>query len=295
MNNVEYTKAKIMLLKTKNSEKWFGGDYNLNIYKGCSHGCIYCDSRSECYGIENFDKVLVKENSLELIQNELIKKRKKGIVSTGAMSDPYNPLEKELELTRETLKLFYKHNWGATIATKSALITRDIDIIEKISEYSPVCVKISITTIDDNLSKIIEPGVSVTSERFDALRQLRNKDIFAGVLLMPILPYITDKVENIREIVKKSHECGAKFIYFGAGVTLRQNQRTHYLKKLDLLFPGLKQKYLSSFGNSYFCRATNVEELYQVFKIECARYGILYKMDEIIRAYKEKQVKMTLF
>ena len=295
MNNVEYTKAKIMLLKTKNSEKWFGGDYNLNIYKGCSHGCIYCDSRSDCYGIENFDKVLVKENSLELIQSELVKKRVKGIVASGAMSDPYNPLEKELELTRESLKLFYKHNWGATVTTKSDLIIRDIDILEKISKYSPVCVKISITTMDDELSKRIEPNVAVTSKRLKALKELRNKDIFAGVLLMPILPFITDQVENIREIVRSSHECGAKFIYFGAGVTLRQNQRSHYFKKLDKLFPELKQKYLRYYGNSYFCKTPNLEELYRVFKIECIRYGILYKMDEIIKAYKENQIKTTLF
>lgn len=295
MNDIEYINAKILLSKIKYAEKWFGGDYNLNIYKGCSHGCIYCDSRSECYGIENFDQVLVKKDSLEILEKELKSKRVKGVISTGAMSDPYNPAEAKLELTRESLKLFYRYGWGLDITTKSSLIKRDIDILEKISVNSPICVKMTITAADDILCSKIETNVSVSSKRFEALREMSDRGIFTGVLLMPILPFITDNVKNISEIVKHSYESGAKFVYFGGGVTLRKNQRTYYLKKLDEIFPDLKNKYICIYGNKYFCNIPNIKEMYSFFKAECRKYGLLYEMNDIIRAYKSNGFRSTLF
>lgn len=149
---IEYIPAKTIVTKTKSPE-WFGMDYNMNIYKGCCHGCIYCDSRSECYHVENFDKVRAKENALQIIRDDLRRKVKKGVIGTGAMSDPYNPFEEKLCLTRHALELVDAYEFGIAIATKSPLITRDADILSGIKEHSPVLCKITITTADDELSK----------------------------------------------------------------------------------------------------------------------------------------------
>jgi DNA repair photolyase len=269
----------------------------MNIYKGCCHGCIYCDSRSECYGVENFDEVRAKENSLSIIEKELKSKRRNGVVGTGAMSDPYNPFEKEYKLTRGALKLMDKYKYGVSITTKSSLVTRDIDILNSIKNHSPVLILMTITTNDDELSEKIEPNVDVTSKRFKAIKELTDNDIFTGILMMPILPFINDNEENIKEIIKSAHESGAKFIYPAFGVTLRQNQRTYYYQQLDKQFPNLKQKYINEYGNTYSCNSPNAKNLRQVFKEECNKYNILYKMPDIINGYKKnyKDKQISIF
>lgn len=297
---VEYIRAKTIVSGYVENNSWFGVNYNMNIYKGCPHGCIYCDSRSECYNIDNFDKVRAKENAIDIITKDLKSKKKKGVIMTGSMSDPYNPFEKGLCLTRKALEQINLYNFGVAIATKSSLITRDIDILKNISEHSPVLIKMTITTFDDTLCKKIEPNVSVSSERFKAIKELSDSGIYTGILLMPILPFINDNEENIKNIVKKAYECGAKFIYsFGFGVTLRGNQRDYYYKKLTEIFKKEKfvSKYIDTFGNRYEYSSQNAKELYKVFKIECEKYGILYKMKDIISDYKEKynQTQMSLF
>lgn len=284
---MDFIPAKTIISGYSGDNKWFGNNYNMNIYKGCSHGCIYCDSRSECYHVENFDKVRTKENALTLIHRDLKSKRKTGVIGTGAMSDPYNPIEKEYELTRGALKLINSFGFGISIATKSNLVTRDIDILNKIRQHSPTLIKLTITTCDDVLCKKIEPNVAVSSQRFSALKQLAENNIFAGILLMPVLPFIEDNAENISGIIRLASENGAKFIYPAFGVTLRQNQRDWYYRKLDEIFPHLKEKYARQYGNSYECHSPSSNELWQLMKSECDRLGMLYKMDDIIRAYKK--------
>lgn len=284
---MEFIPAKTIISGYAARNAWFGVNYNMNIYKGCCHGCIYCDSRSECYRIENFDKVRAKENSLALIARELKAKRRTGVVGTGAMSDPYNPFEKEYRLTRGALELINAYHFGIAIATKSELITRDIDILKKIKSHSPVLLKITITTADDMLCQKIEPNVTATSGRFSAIKELSGNGIFTGVLLMPVLPFLEDNEENISAIIHLAYENGAKFIYPAFGVTLRQNQRDWYYKKLDEHFPSLKQKYINQFGNAYECRSSKAKALWQLFKKECDRLGILYKMEDIINGYKQ--------
>jgi len=284
---MDFIPAKTIISGYSGDNKWFGNNYNMNIYKGCSHGCIYCDSRSECYHVENFDKVRAKENALTLIHRDLKSKRKIGVIGTGAMSDPYNPIEKEYELTRGALKLINSFGFGISIATKSNLVTRDIDILKKIRQHSPTLIKLTITTCDDVLCKKIEPNVAVSSQRFSALKQLAENNIFAGILLMPVLPFIEDNAENISGIIRLASENGAKFIYPAFGVTLRQNQRDWYYRKLDEIFPNLKEKYARQYGNSYECHSPSSNELWQLMKSECERLGMLYKMDDIIRAYKK--------
>ncbi|MTK14166.1 MAG: radical SAM protein [Clostridiaceae bacterium] len=287
---MDYIPAKTIISQYAKENSWFGINYNMNIYKGCCHGCIYCDSRSECYGIENFDRVRAKENSTQLIRKELKGKRRTGVVGTGAMSDPYNPFEKDLMLTRNALEQINAFNFGIAIATKSNLITRDIDILKKIKEHSPVLVKITITTFNDELCKKIEPNVCVSSERFKAIKKLSDNGIFTGVLLMPILPFINDNEVNIINIVRKASECGAKFILaYGMELTLRQNQRDYFYDKVTELFPNsnLAKRYNTTFGNSYECSSSNSKRLWKVFKDECERLGILYKMQDIVAAYKQ--------
>lgn len=284
---MQHIDAKTILSGYADNNSWFGTNYNMNIYKGCCHGCIYCDSRSDCYRVEDFDTVRVKKNAIDIIGAELKSKQKKGVVGTGAMSDPYNPFEKELQLTRSALKLIDRNGFGAAIATKSSLITRDMDILKSIKTHSPVLCKITVTAFDDKLSEIIEPYVNPSSERFKAIEKLSSNGIYAGILLMPVLPFITDSTENILKIVKAAHEAGARFIYPGFGVTLRSNQKAHYYMMLDKLFPGLREKYISEYGNIYRCPCQEVEKLCHEFEMACHSYGILYEMKDIIADYKK--------
>ena len=284
---MEFISAKSIISGYRENNDWFGINYNMNIYKGCSHGCIYCDSRSECYGIEDFDIVKAKENSLDIIRRELKSKRKKGVVGTGAMSDPYNPFEKKLYLTRNALESIDSNGFGVSIATKSDLITRDIDILKRIKKHSPVLCKITITTADDNLCEIIEPNVVVTSKRFEVIKKLSEEGIYTGILLMPILPFINDTEENIINIVRLAKENGAKFIFPTFGVTLRSNQREYFFNMLDKSFPRIKERYIKSFGNNYMCNSPNARILYNKFAKECNILGLHYKMSDIIYSYKK--------
>ena len=280
--------AKSILQRANNGDKWFGIDYNMNLYKGCSHGCIYCDSRSNCYQIEEFDRVRAKENEICILQQELKRKRKKGVIGIGAMSDTYNPLEKQYEITRKALELISYHKFGVSIETKSDLIIRDTDLLKKINTQADVILKFTITTSDDSLSKMIEPGVCVSSKRLEAMRILSNEGIFVGTLLTPIIPFITDSEENIRKVISLSAKNGAKFVFSMGGVTLRDNQREYFFQALDRLFPGIKEKYIRNYGNQYFCSSVN-KKLNYIFRDECKKYGLLYKMEDIIRAYKREQ------
>lgn len=295
---MEFIKTKSVLNKVNYGSQWFGTDYNMNLYRGCHHGCIYCDSRSQCYHIDDFDQVRGKENALTILENELMKKRKKGVIGIGAMSDTYNAFERQYQITRQALKLISKYGFGVSIDTKSDLIVRDIDVLKEINEKNDVIIKVTITTPHDDLSKIIEPNVCVSSKRFSAVKQLSDSGIFVGVLLTPVLPFITDQEEDIKQLVKLAYEAGAKFIYNYMGMTLRENQRDYYYEKLDLNFKGLKQKYIQYYGMKYNCMVPHYQRLYKIFKNECDKYGILYDMDKIIQAYqKDTQIneQLTLF
>lgn len=295
---MEFIKAKTILSKVKYGNEWYGIDYNMNLYRGCSHGCIYCDSRSNCYHIENFDLVRGKENALYILEQELSKKRKKGIIGIGSMSDTYNPLEKEYEQTRGALKLISKYGFGVSIDTKSDLILRDIDLLKEINSKNNVIIKFTITTPNEELSKIIEPNVCISSKRLQAIKILSDNGIFTGIMMNPMLPFITDKEEDIRYLVKLAYQNGAKFIHTYMGMTLRENQREYYFYKLDQHFIGIKEKYIKYYGDKYNCIVPNYKRLYKVFTDECIKYGILYDMKDIIKAYK-KEIKsneqITLF
>lgn len=284
---MEFIPAKTIVTKTKSTE-WFGTDYNMNIYRGCCHGCIYCDSRSECYHIDHFDTVRAKENALLTIRDDLRRKVKKGVIGTGSMSDPYNPFEKEYELTRHALELADAFGFGIAIATKSNLVARDIDILSQIKEHSPVICKITVTTTNEALASKVEPFAPSPARRLEAIGKLRENDIFAGILLMPVLPFLEDSVENVLAVVEAAHSAGANFIYPAFGMTLRANQKIWYLDKLQQLFPeeNYPEKYRKVFGSNYQCTSQNARNLWSIFSEKCEEYHILYRMKDIIHAYK---------
>lgn len=282
---MEYVKAKTILQKNKSSE-WFGNDYNMNLYRGCCHGCIYCDSRSECYHVEDFDTVKAKGNCIPILRDELRRKVKTGVIGTGAMSDPYNPFEKTERLTEKALMLIDAFNFGVTVITKSDLITRDTEIYLQIAEHSPVLCKMTVTAADDKLCSLVEPNVCPSSKRFEALAKLSQSGLKTGITLMPVLPFIEDDPRNITDIVRTAHECGVNYIYPAFGMTLRANQREYYFQRLDERFPGLSDKYRRRYGNYYRCTCPNVKELWKIFTGECEKYGIIYEMKAIIADYK---------
>lgn len=283
-----YIPAKKIVTARKHINEWFGTEYNMNIYRGCSHGCIYCDSQSSCYGDDTFSTVKIKEHALQIIRDDLRTKRKSGIVATGAMSDPYNPLEETQQLTRNALELLNAYEFGAAIATKSPSITRDIDILTDILYHSPVICKITITCADDALSQILEPNVAPSSARFQALQSLSQAGIFSGILMMPILPFINDTHENIEELVSRCADAGGKFIYPAFGVTQRDGQREIFLSHLEAHFPGMKQRYEKAFGTRYHCTSPRAKALWNTFVLACQKHHILYQMQDMIRAYKYK-------
>lgn len=286
---MEFIKTKTILSKVKYGNMWYGIDYNMNLYKGCTHRCIYCDSRSNCYHIDNFDIVRGKKDSLYILEQELSKKEK-GVVGIGAMSDTYNPLEEKYKQTRGALKLISKYEFGVSIDTKSDLILRDIDLLKEINLKNNVIIKLTITTPNDQLSKIIEPNVCVSSKRLQAVKKLSNNGIFVGIMMNPVLPFITDKEEDIKELVRLAYEHDAKFIHTYMGMTLRDNQRDYYFDQLDNRFIGLKEKYIRYYKDRYNCIVPNYKKLYKIFTDECNKYGILYNMKDIIEAYK-KEIK----
>ena len=282
---MEYIPAKYILIRTK-STAWFGTDHTMNLYRGCCHGCLYCDSRSDCYHIPDFDRVTAKADALPLLRDELARKVRPAFISMGSMSDPYNPFEKELLLTRHALELIDAYDCGVAAATKSDLILRDADLYQSIQAHSPVICKVTVTTADEELASKVEPRAPSPSRRLRAGEGLARAGIFCGVLLMPVLPFLEDRPEQVLEVVDRAADAGARFVYPGFGVTMRQGQREHFLRQLDLAFPdqNLSQRYLARYGNRYQCPSPRARQLWEVFTRRCQDRGLLYQMPRIISA-----------
>ena len=260
----------------------------MNLYRGCSHGCIYCDSRSDVYGMEHeFEDIEVKENSLELLKKEL-KRRPKAMIGTGAMTDPYIPLENHLKYVRKTLELIHDYGFGFTCITKSDLILRDLDLLKRINEKTKVVVQMTLTTADDDLCSVLEPNVCTTSRRVEVLKTLDKEGIPTVVWLCPILPYINDTEENINSIIDYCIESNVKGIFcHGMGLTLRKGNREYFYSKLDEHFPGLKDRYVREFGDSYSVPSPHDKSLMKIFKTRTRKNGILNNFNEIFRYLHE--------
>ena len=261
----------------------------MNLYRGCQHGCIYCDARSSCYQMDHaFEDIAVKENALELLEAALKSRRKPCMIGTGAMSDPYMPLERDLELTRKSLELIGKHGFGVTLLTKSDRVLRDIDLLKRINDQTKAVVQMTLTTADEDLCRILEPGVCTTASRVAALKKFRKAGIPTVVWLCPVVPFLNDTEENVRRIVGFCGEAGVKgIIHFGMGLTLREGSREYFYENLDRYFPGLKERYIRTYGNAYELLSPNAADLEQVFREECDRYGIWHDNDRIFRYLSE--------
>lgn len=271
------------------------GDNGMNLYRGCTHGCIYCDSRSECYQMDHaFEDIEVKENALELLEKALLSKKKRCMIGTGAMTDPYLPLEEKLHMTRGALEIIERHGFGIAIQTKSARILRDLDILRKINGKSKAVVQMTLTTCDDALCRILEPNVSVTSERVAALKQFRDAGIPTMVWLCPILPFINDTRENIEGILQSCIDAGVKGVLcFNMGLTLRDGNREYFYAQLDKHFPGMKERYIRAYGNRYELNSTKNEELLRLFHKTCEKAGMMHDNREIftyLHAFEEKEM-----
>jgi DNA repair photolyase len=276
---VRAIQAKTILSSVKpGTDNFFGLRYNMNLYRGCQHGCIYCDSRSNCYQLGELSDIRLKENALELLEKELKSKKVKGTIGFGSMNDPYMPVETEQGLTRNALLLANKYGFPVHLITKSNLVVRDADILKSISKKY-AAVSVTITTVDDALSKMLEPAAPISSQRFEAIKELSAKGIYTGITLMPVIPFITDFEENIKGIVQKAHESGAKYIIAFMGMTLREGQREYFYNKLDKLFPTMKERYIKTYGENYSCTVPNSNKLWQVFNNECNKYGIKTRME----------------
>ncbi|MGI5173889.1 radical SAM protein [Treponema sp. OMZ 840] len=257
----------------------------MNIYRGCTHGCIYCDSRSECYGMKHaFEDVEVKENALELLEDTLRRKRAKCMIGTGSMSDPYIPLEQRLGMTRKALEIVQRYGFGFTLITKSPSVLRDLNLLQAVNQKAKCVVQMTLTACDDALCKIIEPNVAPTRERFTALKTLHEAGIPTVVWLTPILPFITDTKENIEGILNRCIEAKVRgIICFGMGVTLRAGNREYFYKKLDAHFPGLKKTYIKIYGDSYSVMSPHNTELMSVFRRTCKAHGIEHNVGKIFK------------
>lgn len=265
----------------------------MNIYRGCLHGCIYCDSRSLCYQMKHkFEDIEVKANAVELLENALRRKRNKCMIGTGAMSDPYMPIEEKLGNMRKCLEVIERYGFGVTMITKSTKVLRDLDLLKKINEKSKCVVQMTLTTYDEDLCRIVEPNVETTYERFRALEILRDNGIPTVVWLCPILPFINDTEENIRGILDYCVRAKVKgIINFDMGVTLRDGNREYFYKKLDEHFPGLKEKYIRMYGNSYQLSSPNSRKLSMIYKSECIKNGIMCDVNECfeyLNKYEDK-------
>lgn len=289
---IKEIQARTILSHSKAPDPWFGIQYTMNLYRGCQHQCIYCDSRSDCYQIENFGDTLVKVNALELLERELPSKRMKGTVGTGSMNDPYAPVEKHYQLTRGALKLLVKYGFPVHVLTKSNLVTRDVDLLQEIEHNKQALVSFSITTCDDDLGKKVEPGAALVSERLAAMQSLASRGINVGVLLMPVLPFIEDNWENVRGIVELAHANGAGYILAAFGMTQRKGSQEYYLCQLERFFPGVKEKHLRAFGNRYECNANGAKELSERFKELCAQKGIAMKVPQYRMREKARQLSL---
>ena len=276
------------------------GYTGMNVYRGCTHGCIYCDSRSKCYQFTHpFEDIEVKRNAPELLEQALRSKRKKCMIGTGAMSDPYMHCEEELRLTRRCLEIILKYGFGAAVQTKSDRILRDIDLLDEINRSAKCVVQMTLTTYDDDLCKILEPNVCNTRRRIEVLEQMRERGIPTVVWLTPILPFLNDTEENIVSILNECARVGVKgVIDFGMGLTLREGDREYYYAALDRHFPGMKERYITRYGNAYELPSPNAKKLKAVFRQICREHGILSTPDECFRYINElpeKYPQMSMF
>ena len=291
----EMTFKRLLTPTHMDEQYFFRGDYTLNLYRGCNHGCVYCDSRSVCYHMDYFAHVRVKKDCLPALERELRGKKRAGVVTMGAASDAYNHLETTLGVTRGALLLLRRYGFGVFIPTKSALIARDADVLGEMAARGYTCVAFSITTGDDALATALEPGAPTPQQRFSAMRALSLAGVYTGTWLNPMLPWLTDTPENITDVLTRTAEAGGRFAVCHFGVTLREGDREYFYHALDTnpLFTGIKQRYCDTFGLQYMCVSPQAQMLAAHFERECERLHLAYRFSQINREAAAREPQQT--
>lgn len=272
----------------------------MNLYRGCTHGCIYCDSRSRCYQMNHdFEDIEVKQNAPWLLEKALRSKRKKCMIGTGAMCDPYMHCEEQLGLTRRCLEIIDHYGFGLAIQTKSDRILRDLELLKSINQKAKCVVQMTLTTYDEELCKILEPNVCTTRKRYEALQIFRENGIPTVVWLSPILPFINDTKENIEGILDYCISAEVRgIICFGMGMTLREGDREYFYAALDRHFPGMKERYRQKYGYSYEISSERSRELTKIFKSRCRENNIICDLDacfQYLQEFPEQYTQLSLF
>jgi len=271
----------------------FNCDYTLDLYKGCDLGCIYCDGRSSCFKNKDFDDVKVKKDCISILNKELRNKKKKGIISMGILSDPYTNLDKELELTREALKLILKYGFGVIIHTKSDLILRDVDLLKQIHNNYIALINISISTSNNSISEKIEPNTSNSIERFNTIKKLKDEGLYCGISMKPVIPYITDKIDDLNDFLELSKQSQTDFILTDMKLTLRDQQRDYFLNKLEQSFYGISYQYRRVYNNRKNCETLKWKENYEILKDFCIKNQIYYQIEDINELIKKRKNQFT--
>ncbi|MCL1997098.1 MAG: radical SAM protein [Defluviitaleaceae bacterium] len=293
---MELIDAKTIVTNGGPGSDYLQAEYAMNIYRGCSHGCVYCYARSSYYEkTDNFDNVRAKKNALQIIRNDLRRKAKSGVVLTGGVSDPYNPNEAEHKLTRNALELINAFGFGICIITKSSLVARDTDILQDIKSHSPASINFSISCAHDETCLKIEPHVSSASDRFRAVEHFANNNIIVGILIDPVIPYITDNPENVRELVKMAKYHGAKYAYISTLVTMADVQRNYFYQEAEKHYPEIAAQYRQRYKSYYRCRSPHSKKLWDVFTQTCEAEKLMYDMRAVNQMIRHGYGNLTLF
>ncbi|MDD3712618.1 MAG: hypothetical protein PHZ28_03875 [Candidatus Izemoplasmatales bacterium] len=279
---------KSLLEKHKKSDYWFDYEYNLNLYSGANQDCIYCDGENEMIEFDPFAEIKIKLNAPSLLEIELSNKRIKGIIGLGAMTDPYNPFEKRYELTRKTLEILKKYEYGVIIITRSKLLERDLELLTQINQKEKVICVVKIACADNEMAKKVEPDASTPDERFRMIKALTDRNITTGVAFMPVLPFINDQEDNINKIIEKAKMSGASFVYPWFDIYLFPEKRRFYFHNLDKHFPGMKEKYQKTFGDEILCQSPDKERLIALIEAKCVKENIICNLEEINRLFDKK-------
>ena len=287
---MHFVEAKSLL------SRWNG----MNLYRGCVHGCVYCDSRSRCYRFTHpFEDVEVKQNAPQLLESALRSRGKACMISTGSMSDPYQPCETELGLTRRCLEIIERYGFGASVITKSDLVLRDIDLFDSINRKSKSVLQMTLTIADEGLGRILEPNVCTGTRRYAVLREFRRRQIPTVVWMTPLLPFLTDTEENVRRLLDWCFDAGVKgIVCFGAGLTLREGNREYYYRALDRHFPGLSEEYRKRYADAYEVLSPDHTALMRLFHTECEKHGVLHDPEDCFRyiaAMPGETAQLSLF
>lgn len=298
MPKFEEIQAKTLLNKYKYRDNWFWCRYGINPYRGCAFACNYCDAITEKYLVhedfEDFSRIIyVKANAPEVLKKE-IKKVERDVVALSGVTDAYQPAERKYEITRRILEILADNNFPVHIITKSDLVLRDIDILSEISKNSWCTVSFTITTFNGRLLRLLEPFAPSPERRLKAVEKLNENGVQAGVDFTPIIPYILDSKENMREVIERAAIAKARYILPGAGMTLRSNQKTRFLELLKKNFPELIEKYKELYGTSQEPRKGYVVEMNREAFRFCQGLGIpIYILPPVFKVERKKNFEVA--